>query len=292
MGRVVGGLCLAIGGLLWGCRGESLAVTSEQAESILPDVVVEAGTLFRGTFSPDGSEFYFFVTITEGEEDYRVFVTDRSSSGWSEPTMLALGDSSASSLYPVVSPDGELLVFTTYRAIDDEAVNANLWAAHRGDSGWSDPVPLLETSTFENYDAGPWFGPGDDLRFASTSPDWTETWMRAASRTSESFGPWTADMFWDGLGWPRATHHFWNGVLNRAGTIAVLELSVRESDGRLGNSDLWIVRKETEGWSEAEPLGPEVNTESVENFPMFTPDDTVVVYVRDFTWFQSAIIGN
>jgi hypothetical protein len=71
-----------------------------------------------------------------------------------------------------------------------------------------------------------------------------------------------------------------------------MELSAREPDGSLGNSDLWIVRSGSRGWSEAEPLGPEVNTEGVENFPSFAPDDTTLVYVRDFSTYHSVIIGN
>jgi len=293
VGRVVRGVGFATWVLQVACLGDSVPDATDEVP-VLPDVVAVAeGRLFRGALSADGLEFYYFVKVAAGEEDYRVYQTRRTNSGWSEPTMLPLGDSSASSMYPAVSPDGELLVFTSSRSLGGEGGEpgkANLWAARRSDSGWSDPFLLADASTPENYDAAPWFGPGGRLHFTSTSPDWRESWMRTAPRTSESFGQWTDDPTWAEMDWPRSTHHFWSGVLNGAGTLAVLELSARLADGSLDNADLWVVRRGPMGWTEAEPLGRDVNTEGVENFPTFAPDDTTLVFVRDFTAFRSVTL--
>jgi hypothetical protein len=99
MGLVATGGGIIIGAVLLGCGDGSPPATAEQVTSLLPSVgEVEPGSLFRGAFLPDASEFYFFVKVTEGEEDYRVLQTHHTSTGWSEPTMLALGDSNASSM--------------------------------------------------------------------------------------------------------------------------------------------------------------------------------------------------
>lgn len=292
MGGGASRAALLSGVVLIGCLGDA-SRGSVPEDTFMPPNTIRAtpGSLFRGTFSPDGSEFYYFVKVTEDEEDYRVHRTTLTTDGWSQPSMLALGDSTASSMYPVVSSDGELLVFTSYRPIAGQAANANLWAARRRGSAWADPFLLGEASTLGNYDASPWFGPRGELRFASTSPDWSETWTRVAPRLGASFGPWTEDESWDDIDFPRATHHLWSGILNRAGTLAVMELSLRKSDGSLEASDLWISRRESDGWSLAMPLGPEVNTDGVENFPSFAPDDSTLIYVRDFTSFHAVTVG-
>lgn len=292
MGRGVSraGMMVICSSALVGCGAEAVQRRLAQGAVTVPTPNVEPGTLFRGTFSPDGDVFYFFVKIAEDGEDYRVFESERTSSGWSEPTMIPLGDPTASSMYPVVSPDGEMLVFTSYRSAGDEASNANLWAARRESGQWSEPFLLREASTPENYDAGPWFGPDGELRFASISADWSTTWRRRAPRTGDSFGPATEDTFWRDLEWPRATHHFWGGILNRAGTLAVIELAAREPDGSLASSDLWVSRRQADGWSEPVALAADVNTAGTENFAAFAPDDSTLVYVRGFTSFHTVVV--
>lgn len=291
MGSVVRMRTLVLCVVALGCAPNG----SEQDGTLIsfepPNVRTEPGTLFRGSFSPDGSEFYYFVKVAEEGEDYRVYQTRRLGSGWSAPDLLPLGDPNASTMYPVVSPDGRLLVFSTYRPVASDAQNANLWAAPRSGLGWGEPVPLTEASTPENYDAGPWFGPEGELRFSSTSPDWSQTWARKAPRLGEAYGSWSEDTFWDELDFPRETHHFWSGVLNQEGTIAVIELSERQADGSLGDSDLWMTRRISGTWSRAEPLEQGVNTERTENFATFAPDGSTLVFVRDFTEFHSVVLS-
>ena len=50
------------------------ATVAQQASPFLTDIVSQAdGEVFRGSFAPDGSAFYYFQKVTEGEEDYRVY---------------------------------------------------------------------------------------------------------------------------------------------------------------------------------------------------------------------------
>lgn len=255
------------------------------ADSFLAETIaVEQGKLFRGTFSPDGKEFYFFQNVAEGE-DYRVFSTQKKGSSWSQPEMMPLGDANVSSLYPAISPDGRFLVFTSYRSTGDSTNNANLWAAEKGDEGWGTPFFLEGASTKVNYDAGPWFGPDGTLRFTSTSPDWRESWPRTVSFSNGTFGAWQEDTFWNGIDMPSDQYHFWSGTVNHSGTAAVMEFSERLPDGSLGDADLWIATKGPEGWSIPVPFGPSVNTDVTENFPSFSYDDSRLVFVRDFSAF-------
>ena len=114
--------------------------------------------------------------------------------------------------------------------------------------------------------------------------------MRKAPRVGETFGAWSEDTVWSDFDVPLETHHFWSGITNRAGTIAILELSEREPGGALGDSDLWVSRYSDGAWSRAEPLGDDVNSGGTENFATFAPDDATLVFVRDFAEFRSAVV--
>lgn len=97
------------------CTADEPAREGPAADVRPPVIAAEPGTLFRGTFSPDGLAFYYFLKVSQNGEDYRIFCTNRTGAEWSEPTLVPLGDPDASSMYPALSPDGELLVFSTYR---------------------------------------------------------------------------------------------------------------------------------------------------------------------------------
>ncbi|MEO8587889.1 MAG: hypothetical protein ABI432_00830 [Flavobacteriales bacterium] len=50
--------------------------------------------------------------------------------GWSEPSMVHFGAKNTSDLYPAPSPDGSVVVFTSYRPIPGDTSShpsANLW---------------------------------------------------------------------------------------------------------------------------------------------------------------------
>lgn len=277
--RAVVWACLV--GLALGCQkdGRSLAQPQQFLRSV---TAVDSGRVFRGTFSPDGSEFYFFKKVATGGEDYRIYRVDLNEET-AVDELLPLGDPDASSMYPVVSPDGALLVFSAYRG---DGENADLWAALKTSAGWGEPY-RLSASTAANYDASPWFDGEGALRFSSTSPDWRTTNHRRATRSGIDFGPSGPDTFWNQFALP-PDHHFWSGILDPSGSVTILEVSKRGADGSLAGSDLWLSRRGADGiWSRPAPISGSVNTDATENFPAFTPDGKNLVFVRGFSGFFS-----
>jgi len=244
--------------------------------------------LYGGSFTSDGTSFYFFRKISE-QEDYRIYVSTLEPEGWGAPARVPLGGGEHSDLYPTISPDGERLVFSSYRPFPGDTAaepNANLWLAERQEGGWSVPVPLTALSTPENYDAEPWFDTAGNLHWVSTAPDWRTRWHRRASapglllwEADDLLAPW-AD-------W-RQDVHLWGGVPSPDGQLMVLVLSERSDQGDWGQSNLWLSRRSRGQWSDPVRLGESVNTtDSDENFVVFSPDGRRMIFVRGFkTYFQ------
>jgi hypothetical protein len=249
--------------------------------------------LYRGSFTADGTTFYFFRKVTEGREDYRIYRSTRHAGAWGSPVEVRLGAGGESNLYPAVSPDGRHLVFTSYRPFpgDTSATpNANLWHAELDAGDWGEPRPLTLLSVPGNYDAGPWFDRRGALHWVSVSPDWQTRWHRvAAGPDAESWqddpllAPW-AD-------W-RDDVRLWGATPSPDGDLMVLDVSERPNGGRWEPSDLWLARRITDGWSEPRRLGPAINTPGdYENFVVFSPDGRDMLFVRGFTTYYRVALS-
>jgi hypothetical protein len=258
-----------------------------EAEVFAPGAIsIEDGNVYRGGFSPDGREFWFFRKVTEGEEDYRIFVSRLSDDGaWGEPERVLLGGE-FSELYPSISPDGGRMVFASYRPIPGDPSdhpNANLWYVDRNpDGSWGTPVFMAAASTLANYDNNPRFRPDGAIEFGSTTPDWSTNTRLVTRWDGAQYGPPEPDTLlaaW--AGW-RDDMSISNATLSPDGTLAILDVRERGPEG-LGPSDLWFSRRRDDGWSELEKVGGGVNTpDDFENFVVFSPDGSTIHFVRGF----------
>lgn len=262
-----------------------------QAVVFAPGTVsVEGGNVYRGAFSPDGREFWFFRKVTEGAEDYRIFVSRTGDAGWDAPERVLLGGE-FSELYPSISPDGTRIIFASYRPVPGDTSdhpNANLWYADREpDGSWGEPVLMAAASTLANYDNNPRFRPDGAIEFGSTTPDWSTSTRMVTRWTGTEYGPAEPDPLMEAwAGW-RADAVVSSATLSPEGALAILDVRERDAEGRLGPSDLWYSRRVEQGWTDPRPLAGGVNTpEAYENFAVFSPDGREILFVRDFhlTW--------
>ena len=250
-------------------------------------LTLPAGTLFKGAFSPNGKSFYFFREASDEGEDYRIFVIHETDGIWSSENLLEFGDD-YSDLYPTISPEGHVLVFSSYRPIpgsSEPSPIANLWLSRRVDDDWSQPEFLEKYSTPENYDAGSTFAPDGQLHFQSTSPDWSETThYRVNYVDGQLSGPGTAVDMTALANWRKQELYFWGATLSPKQDVWIAEYSPLDEDGRAGPSDLYHVRRFGEHWGEPQAVASDVNLpESTENFVVFGPTGEDLYFVRDFS---------
>jgi len=263
----------------------------QQPEVFLPGVVtLEGHNVYRGTFHPAGDSFWFFRKLEHGRDQYRIYVTRRGGDGWGPPEPVDLGGDH-SDLYPTFSPDGRVLVFTSYRPTPEGSPpQANLWYAEvRDDGGIGPPLYWAEASTPTAYDAGPQFDQNGWLGWTSETwgPD-GERLHRRARWDGTGFGPSEPDPMIDPWRDWRDDLFVWKVTESPNGEWLAIEASPVDRAGRRGTSDIWLARRTSEGWSEPEPPAPGVNTGAAyENFLGFTPDSERLLFVRDFSTYYA-----
>lgn len=260
------------------------------AEPFAP-ALADSGRIYRGSFAPNGREFYFFRKMGDDPraEDYRIFVSRLRSSGWGPPERVMLG-ADASDLYPTISADGRRMVFTSYRRPPGDTAskpNAGLWYSDRRGTGWTTPGFIAGATRIGAYHAHPLLAPDGRLFFNRTSPGWDTTTTLVAPRRGADYGegePYAPVERW--RGW-RADLLVWGGWPGPDSSFVLLEVSARDpARHRAGPSDLWASLRRGQEWTEPAPLGARVNTPGGwENFATLSPDGCDLVFVRDFSAF-------
>ena len=251
---------------------------------------ISAGNVYRGTFTPDGREFYFFkkTAIDPQREDYRIFVSRRSASGWSRPDTLNLGGQH-SDLYPTVTPDGQTMFFSSYRPAPGDTSShpsANLWRVTRNGAGWSEPQ-LVPASRFGYYHSNLIVDHAGDLHFAAQTHDYQGKYM-AVARAQDGYARADTAAAWK----------HWQATLPKSlfllettpghdGSYTLLMVAPRNEQGRAaGPPDLWVAFQKDGRWSNARPLD-NVNSKEFENFPFYSADRKELFFVRQFREFRS-----
>jgi hypothetical protein len=228
------------------------------------------------TFTPDGDTAYFTRRLanTTGQRIYR---TTRTEGEWTSPEVASF--STGIDEAPFVTPDGAHLYFASARPLRRGAppgpFDMNLWVVDRTPSGWSTPRALppsinrtVTASTVwpANYESGPVTDSAGNLYYWSGSPTGSDADLYTAPRLPDgSFGAPRV------MASPPNSPVFESGpVLSPDGQYLVFA-SPGRGDG-LGGEDLYVSRREGDGWSVPVNLGPEVNSMAQESRPSFSPD--------------------
>lgn len=241
---------------------------------------------YRGTFTPDGNTLYFFRPVG-GNENYRIFSSRRSASGWSVPERVDLGGE-FSDLYPAISRDGRRMAFSSYRPIPGGSPgrpNAHIWSVERTDRGWSSPVLVPSVNLPGHYHSWVEIGFDDALYFRRTTPDWTKSESLRARWTGTGYAAAEPNVDverWKG--W-RADVTIAGGCPGPHASLVFLDVAARHPATGKPASDIWVTEKRGDTWSEPRPLGGGVNSDGFDVFPFVSPDGRDLYFVRDFRTF-------
>ena len=245
------------------------------------------GSVYRGSFAPDGRTFYFFKNVTKGQEDYRIFVSRHFNGEWTEPVRLNLGGD-YSDLYPAISKDGKRMVFSSYRPAPGDTSpkpNAHLWYVDKKGDGWGTPVFMAATSKLGHYHSWVEIGSDGTVYFRRSSPDWKLNESLLSRWNGKDYA--APIPFAEVERWKK-----WKPDVRVAGgsfspdkKLIFLDVGVRNPKTGKGASDIWVSVKKGNDWTEPKPLGTGINGGGYENFHFFSPDGKTLYFVRDFKAF-------
>lgn len=274
--------------------GELSAYTEEDAtRRIEVGSITEPRILYRGSFSADGLEYYFFLKTGKGEK-YRIFRSQNEGHEMVKAKELNLGNSVSSDLYPTISPDGNQLVFTSYRQVPDKGwpENAYLWYAEKkkGDQ-WSKPQFLGNLNQKGKYHSAPAFDASGNLVFRVTEANWETSTTYIAQKNENTYvnpQPYEPVNRWKNR---LDDHYIWGGIPGHTNDYVVLDVSALSKNRRLP-SDQWVSYLENGEWTYPVPLQKGINRrDSWDTFVFFNPGGSELYFIRDFTELRSIPIS-
>ncbi len=121
-------------------------VPSAFPKLLAPELLASPATEYNGTFTPDGTEFFYTTDMPNNA--YITFTRMNADSTWSEPR-IAPFSGTYSDFDPLFAPDGNRLYFSSSRPKGDNK-NSKIWYVERKGKDWGNPVRVVLTGEDDN----------------------------------------------------------------------------------------------------------------------------------------------
>jgi Tol biopolymer transport system component len=252
-------------------------VTFSNAAIYLPEEIATAGTEMSMSLNAD-QKTLCFVRSDATETNNVIFCSNKIGKTWSKPEVAPFSGIWRDS-EPNFTPDGKRMVFTSNRPIDPKGQTAqvaewggrkgngsNVWIVDYSAKGWGEP----------RYVKG---GPNDSL--LTYNPSMARNGNLYFSSHRDGSGPayqvFVAKPKADGSYGPAEVVNLGDVNINRMDPAIDPEerfiVFASQAADSLGSADLYISFKHADGtWGEAQHLGKEVNSKSLEHAPSLGPN--------------------
>lgn len=215
---------------------------------------------FGAALSPDGSRFWFNRTNADRSK-MTLMESRKEKNSWSPAFMPAFADSTQRDIDPSISPDGELLTFSSSRPMPGtERKDFNLWFVRDGEEK---PQPFPESVN----------SPEDEV-FCSMSREKNLYFARFLGKKFRIFVSQYRDGRYQDAQMLQIPGTDSASISNPA--ISPDENYLIFASGQLGGfgaADLWVSKRSAEGdWTAPQNLGPGINSADTEFAPSFSTD--------------------
>jgi hypothetical protein len=247
------------------------------SERFAPGIVSGEEKDAFGTFSPDGTEFYF-TRFSIGRDRSSILISRRIGESWRAPEIVPFSGK-YSDREAFVSPDGRWLYFSSDRPHPEKRdPTYDLWVVERlGPNAWGTPMRLPEPINGATSESSPVITRNGTLYFASGRPGGQGAMdlYRARRRRNGYSAP-------ENLGPAVSTEDSEHGIyVSPDERVMVIARTSRAHHA--SRPDLYISVMRRGRWSVTRPLGPPVNSEAHEFGPVLSPDGRSLYFTRDAT---------
>lgn len=276
---------------LWSCK-ETPVVNSLSSFQSLDSVSVFApelslsGNTFKGSFSDDFNTFYFFRKKAPNQEIYIPYQSTFDGKKWSEPSISSYFDTSNSYTYQLKVPLTNTLIFLSDKRTQIDTTsnpNYNFWYTEIIKDSFSTPRELGLKSLVYNYNSQPSIVDNGTIFFTSDTADWSKTLSYKSTLLN---GKYQTPVLFEPINKLRENKD-WNVYeFAMSPKEDFMIICIEDKSEEKPNVDLYISFKETDQWSIPRKLGPSVNTDATENFPVITRDGSYLIFTRAFSSFH------
>jgi Tol biopolymer transport system component len=235
---------------------------------------------FGGTFSPDGKTVYFSKSVP-GSYLYTICYSEFKNDKWTTPEIMPF-----SGIYrdfdPVLSPDGNTMLFASDRPVDTAIKNDyDIWMTRKINNGWGDPIRLpapINTNYDEHFAS---IAANGNLYFSSTRPGAVGgEYDSDVYRCRLVNGKYENAEHLDSV----STDAFELDVVIAPDETYLLIGAAGRPDG-LGNFDIFISKNKNGVWSPARNAGKLINSPFRDYSPRISPDGKYLFFTseKDFT---------
>jgi Tol biopolymer transport system component len=238
----------------------------------------------NGSFSPDGSEFFFAkALLTTTFPRLGVLCVSRFRNGhWSEPEILPFSGGQYLDISPRISPDGNTMFFSSTRVAPGFANRAlRIWSVQRTATGWGEPQPLpVPVNTADNnWNWSPSVTRDGTLYFASTRDGgrphiFRSRFVNGAYSEPEKLGPEINSEFSEADPFVSPDEEILVFASSGNGPPGGEDRPETIKGGGVpyARSDVYVSFRQDSKWSPAKHLEHHINTFADENAPSITPD--------------------
>ncbi|WP_373520884.1 hypothetical protein [Aquiflexum sp.] len=233
---------------------------TDSVKILAPNIISSDQFEYNGTFSPDGSEFYYTTLLPNRGQ---VVFLELKENIWSEPKF-ATFSSNYSEVDPIFSPDGSRLYFTSSRPISDstDLLINRIWYVERIENGWGDPQVVTLTENGDLYSS---ITNNGDIYFNTGAGDILKAVKSDSSHLVEKLPD----------------------IINLNKSVSDPFISPEEDylifrgnnlEDRIGITDLYISFNINNEWTEPINLGEPINSSAREMSPFVTSNGAFLIF--------------
>lgn len=249
-------------GPFFGFQGDSIP------QLMLPGFISTPNPELNGTFSPDGTEFYYAITYPQ-LGSHMVFTSLQADNSWSSPELTSFSGKYGG-VDPLFSPDGNKIYFTSWRPLpsaeEEGRPNGDIWYVERSENSWGEAQHLgmtLNTDETELYSSVSKTG---NIYFALRNDELNiyKATKTAEGYTVEKLGDQINSQYRDGDPFISPDEDYMIFCSNRPVGY--------------GNMDMYISFQQDGQWTEAINLGPSINSAHTDYAPTVSTEQQLFIF--------------